>query len=229
MSDQSLSSLMCDYSHRDFSLCRLWHSTLESALSSSLSDLMKRFTSARMGPCLFLVCFSRVTCLSLVIWISSHNMLHRVQMSHVQKKSRSRKVGFGTKAGKFMVDKYFGFRREAWSFNWQWSVRRRRKIAWKKYKKWWRGAKIYRSNDVPWRVKCRRMVEHVDSVFCFGNEWVVYSISKKNEKWANYCTKVTTIAKKIWVKMNSLNVWSNRRKNAESNGVGLWWKAKCGD
>ena len=69
-----------------FSLCRLRHSTFESTLSYSLSDLMKRFASARMGPCLFLVCFSSVTCLSLVIWISSHNMLHRAQLSHVKKK-----------------------------------------------------------------------------------------------------------------------------------------------
>ena len=30
--------------------------------------------------------------------------------------------------------------------------------------------KIYRSKDVPWRVKCRRMVEHVYSVLCFGSE-----------------------------------------------------------
>ena len=32
----------------------------------------------------------------------------------------------------------------------------------------WKDVKIYRSKDVPWRVKCRRMVEIVYSVFCFG-------------------------------------------------------------
>ena len=37
---------------------------------------------------------------------------------------------------------------------------------------WWRDVKIHRSNDVPSRVKCRRMVEHVYSVFCFGSEKV---------------------------------------------------------
>ena len=37
-------------------------------------------------------------------------------------------------------------------------------------KAWWKDVKIYRSNDVPWRVKCRRMVEHVFCVFCFGSE-----------------------------------------------------------
>ena len=35
-------------------------------------------------------------------------------------------------------------------------------------KAWWRYVKIYRSKDVPWRVKSRRMVEHVQSVFCLG-------------------------------------------------------------
>ena len=40
-----------------FSLCRSGHSTSESSLSSSLSDLMKHFASAWMDPCLFLACF----------------------------------------------------------------------------------------------------------------------------------------------------------------------------
>ena len=33
--------------------------------------------------------------------------------------------------------------------------------------------KIHRSKDVPWRVGCRRMVEHVHSVFRFGSEKLV--------------------------------------------------------
>ena len=37
-------------------------------------------------------------------------------------------------------------------------------------KAWWRDVKIYSSKDVPWRVKCRRVVEHVFRVFCFGSE-----------------------------------------------------------
>ena len=36
-------------------------------------------------------------------------------------------------------------------------------------KAWWRDVKIYRSKDVPWRVKSRRMVEYVHNVFCFGS------------------------------------------------------------
>ena len=31
-------------------------------------------------------------------------------------------------------------------------------------KAWWRDARIYRSKDVPWRIKCKRMVEQVYSV-----------------------------------------------------------------
>ena len=35
---------------------------------------------------------------------------------------------------------------------------------------WWRDVKMYRSECVPWRITCRRSVEHVNSVFCFGSE-----------------------------------------------------------
>ena len=38
------------------------------------------------------------------------------------------------------------------------------------YKAWWRDVNIYRSTDVPWRVKCRRVVEQVYSVFCSCSE-----------------------------------------------------------
>ena len=37
-------------------------------------------------------------------------------------------------------------------------------------KAWWRNVKICRCKDVQWRVKCRRMVDPVYSVFCFGSE-----------------------------------------------------------
>ena len=43
-------------------------------------------------------------------------------------------------------------------------------------KVWWRDLRIYRSKDVPWRVKCRRLVEHVHSVFCFGSEKLVMGV-----------------------------------------------------
>ena len=35
---------------------------------------------------------------------------------------------------------------------------------------WWRDVKIDRSRDVPWRVKCRRMLDQVCSVLCFASE-----------------------------------------------------------
>ena len=34
----------------------------------------------------------------------------------------------------------------------------------------WRDILVYRSKDVPWRIKCRRLVDHVYSVFSFGSE-----------------------------------------------------------
>ena len=37
-------------------------------------------------------------------------------------------------------------------------------------KAWYKDVKIYRSKDVPWRVKCKRMVDKVFSVFCVGSE-----------------------------------------------------------
>ena len=37
---------------------------------------------------------------------------------------------------------------------------------------WWRNAKIHQSNDVPWKMKCRRMVDKVYSVF-FGERKLV--------------------------------------------------------
>ena len=44
--------------------------------------------------------------------------------------------------------------------------------------------KIYTSKDVPRRERCRRMVEHVYSLFCFGSEngsWSVRLLSKNSE------------------------------------------------
>ena len=85
--------------------------------------------------------------------------------------------------------------------------------------------KIYRVKDVPWRMKCRRMVEHVYSVFCFGSEnWslshatldrmksretkAMYRLLRfnreKDETWTDSCTRTCRIARKMWVKMNLL-------------------------
>ena len=54
-------------------------------------------------------------------------------------------------------------------------------------KAWWKDVKTYRSKDVPWRVKCRRMAEHVYSVFCSGSEkwsWTQKTL-KQNLKMRN--------------------------------------------
>ena len=37
-------------------------------------------------------------------------------------------------------------------------------------KGFWRDILVYKSNDVPWRIKCGRLVDHVYSVFSFGSE-----------------------------------------------------------
>ena len=45
----------------------------------------------------------------------------------------------------------------------------------------WRDVKIYRSKDVPRRERCRRMVEYVHSVFCFGSEngsWIQATLDR---------------------------------------------------
>ena len=85
-------------------------------------------------------------------------------------------------------------------------------------KAWWRYTKSYRSKDVSWRERCRRMVEHVCDVLCLGNEnwsgsratmdrirkWEtkamrrVFRFKKEEyETWANYCTRAARVAKKI--------------------------------
>ena len=68
---------MCDL---EYVTIRVW---VHTTLSSSPSDLMTRL--CQRGWCL--ACsFFPVTCLLFVLHISSHNTLHRGQMSHVPKK-----------------------------------------------------------------------------------------------------------------------------------------------
>ena len=48
-------------------------------------------------------------------------------------------------------------------------------------KAFWKDIKIHRNKDVPWRVKCRRLVDHVYPVFCFGSEnwsWTVETMNR---------------------------------------------------
>ena len=49
----------------------------------------------------------------------------------------------------------------------------------------WRDILVYRSKDVPWRIKCRRLVDHVYSVFSFGSEIWSLTIQTKDriKRW----------------------------------------------
>ena len=77
---------------------------------------------------------------------------------------------------------------------------------------------IYNSKDVPWRVKCQRLVGHVYPVFASGSEtwsWTQQTLEKikgwetkittklfrlkrqKDETWAEYHTRTSIMEKKI--------------------------------
>ena len=96
--------------------------------------------------------------------------------------------------------------------------------------------KIQRSKDIPWRIKCRRLVDHVYPVFSFGSEtwswtrqtrqkiqgWEKTIMTKlfclkrqKEETWVDYQTRTSIVARKIWVKMKLPSLYV---KNAE----GMW-------
>ena len=92
-------------------------------------------------------------------------------------------------------------------------------------KGWWRDVTIHQGKDVPWRIKCRRVVEQVYSVFCLGNEswpwsrvtwdriegWETQIVSrlfrfnrKDEETWSGYCMRTSRAARSIWKKMKLL-------------------------
>ena len=70
---------------------------------------------------------------------------------------------------------------------------------------------------MPWRVKCRRMVEHLHSVSCFGSEnwswsqargWETNSMrrlfrskKKEDENFTGYCQRTARAVRTIWTKM----------------------------
>ena len=86
-------------------------------------------------------------------------------------------------------------------------------------KAFWKDIKIYRNKDVPWRVICRRLVDHVYPVFCFGSEnwsWTVetmnkikrweakimmrlFRFKKNDETWVAWNTRCCRTARKTWV------------------------------
>ena len=89
----------------------------------------------------------------------------------------------------------------------------------------WRDILVYRSKDVPWRIKCRRLVDHVYSVFSFGSEiwsltiqtmdrikrWETKIMMRlfrfrrgKDETLVDYHTRCCKAARKIWIQMGLL-------------------------
>ena len=48
-------------------------------------------------------------------------------------------------------------------------------------KAFWKDNMIIKSKDIPWRVKCQRLVDHVYAVFSFGSEtcsWTQQTLEK---------------------------------------------------
>ena len=48
-------------------------------------------------------------------------------------------------------------------------------------KAFWKDILIYKSKDVPWKIKCQRLVDNVCAVFAFGSEnwsWTIQTIEK---------------------------------------------------
>ena len=91
-------------------------------------------------------------------------------------------------------------------------------------KAWWRDVTIYRSKDVPWRAKCRRMVEHVKKCILLSKRKLVLDSShlgqnykgweakgpvafvpsqKKRRRNMGYCQGTARAARTIWTKIQS--------------------------
>ena len=89
-------------------------------------------------------------------------------------------------------------------------------------KAFWKDILIYKSKDVPWKVKCQRLVDHVCAVFAFGSEnlpWTIQALEKikgwetktmsrlfrikrhKEETWVGYHTRTCNMARKVWIQM----------------------------
>ena len=102
---------------------------------------------------------------------------------------------------------------------------------------------IYRSKDVSWRVKCRRMVGHVYTVLCFGSEsgswsqaildritgWETKAMrrlfrfkKKEDENFTVYCQRTARAVRTMWAK-RKLSFLSEVivEKHVESSGIDL--------
>ena len=89
-------------------------------------------------------------------------------------------------------------------------------------KAFWKDILISKRQDVPWKVKCRRLVDHVYAVFAFGSEnwpWTVLTVDKikgweikgmlrlfrfkrrQEEAWVDYHARTCKMARNIWTQM----------------------------
>ena len=89
-------------------------------------------------------------------------------------------------------------------------------------KAYWKYFLIYKSKYIPWKIKCRRLVDHVFAVFSFGNDnwsWTTKTLERikeretktmlrlfrftreKEETLVDYYARTCKTARKIWVQM----------------------------
>ena len=94
-------------------------------------------------------------------------------------------------------------------------------------KAFWRDILVYRSGDVPWRIKCGRFVDHVYSVFSFGSEnwsWTTHTMDNVKRRETEKMMRVVLIQKK-----ERRNVGRVQYKMfVASRGMGMWSEAQCG-
>ena len=119
-------------------------------------------------------------------------------------------------------------------------------------KAFWKDIKIFRSKDTPWRIKCRRLVDHVYLVFSFGSEtvsWTQQTLQKiigwetkimtklsclkrqKKETWVDYQTRTSIMARKSWVKMKLPFLHENIAESCGAPwcGPAVEKRMRCGD
>ena len=89
-------------------------------------------------------------------------------------------------------------------------------------KGFWKDILINKSKDVPWKVKCQRLVDHVYAVFAFGSEnwsWTTQTLERikgwetktmvrlfrdkrhKEETWVADHKRICNMSRKIWTQM----------------------------
>ena len=89
-------------------------------------------------------------------------------------------------------------------------------------KTFWKAILIYKSEDVPWKVKCQRLDDHVYAVFTYGSEnwsWPTQTLDRtkgwkprqmlrpfrikrhKEGTLVDYHTRTCNVARKIWIQM----------------------------